>query len=74
MVKNVAKKAFAGSLIFIKKIYTFCGLHIKAKKMKTKIQKQIEERINEKICESEMNIDIDRFIKELKSLNMGAYD
>ena len=34
--------------------------------MTTKIQKQIEERINEKICESEMNIDINRFIKELK--------
>ena len=42
--------------------------------MPTKIQKQIEERINEKICVSEMNIDIDRLIKELKSLNMRAYD
>ena len=42
--------------------------------MTTKIQKQIEERINEKIRESEMNIDTNRFIKELKSLNMGAYD
>ena len=42
--------------------------------MATKIQKQIEERINEKICVSEMNIDVDRFIKELKSLNMRVYD
>ena len=42
--------------------------------MTTKIQKQIEERIDGKICMSEMNIDINRFIKELKSLNMRAYD
>ena len=42
--------------------------------MTTKIQKQIKERVNEKICESEKNIDTNRFIKELKSLNMGAYD
>ena len=31
--------------------------------MTTKIQKQIEERIDEKICVSEMNVDINRFIK-----------
>ena len=42
--------------------------------MTTKIQKQIEERIDEKICVSEMNVDINRFIKELKSINMRAYD
>ena len=42
--------------------------------MTAKIQEQIEERIDEKICLSEMNIDIDRFIKELKSLNMDPYD
>ena len=42
--------------------------------MATKIQKQIEERIDEKICVSEMNVDINRFIKELKSINMRAYD
>ena len=53
--------------------YTFCGLHI-TEKMTTKIQKQIEERIDEKICVSEMNIDMNRFIKEVKSLNMRAYD
>ena len=41
--------------------------------MTKKIQKEIEERIDEKICVSEMNIDINRFIKELKSLNMRAY-
>ena len=42
--------------------------------MATKIQKQTEERMNEKICELEMNIGINRFIKELKSLNTRAYD
>ena len=42
--------------------------------MTTKIQKQIEARIDEMICVSEMNIDINRFIKALKSLNMRAYD
>ena len=42
--------------------------------MTKKIQKEIEERIDEKICVSEMNIDINRFIKELKSLNMRASD
>ena len=35
--------------------------------MTTKIQNQIEERIDEKICVSEMIIEIDRFIKELNS-------
>ena len=42
--------------------------------MTTKIQKQIEEEIDEKICVSEMNIDTNKFIKELKSLNMRACD
>ena len=42
--------------------------------MTTKIQKQIEERIDEKICVSEINIDMNRFIKEIKSLSMRAYD
>ena len=41
--------------------------------MTTKIPKQTKEKIDEKNCESEMNIDINRFIKELKSLNMRAY-
>ena len=36
--------------------------------MATKIQKQIKERIDEKICVPEMKIDINRFIKALKSL------
>ena len=42
--------------------------------MATKIEKQIEERIYEKICVSEMNMDINRFIKKLTSLKMRAYD
>ena len=42
--------------------------------MTTKIQKQIDERIGEKIGMSGMVFDIDRFIKELKSLNMEPYD
>ena len=58
---------------YIKKIYTFCGLQVK-EKMTTKIKKQIEERIHKKICVSEMNIDIGRFIKELRSLNLGPND
>ena len=41
--------------------------------MTTKIPKQTKEKIDEKNCESEMNIDINIFIKELKSLNMRAY-
>ena len=46
----------------------------KRKKITTKIQKQIEERIDEKICVSEMNIDRHRFIIELKSYNMRAFN
>ena len=42
--------------------------------MTTVIQKQIEERIDEKICVSEINIDINRFIKEVESLSMRAHD
>ena len=42
--------------------------------MTTKFQKQIKEKIDEKICVSEMNVDINRFIKDLKSLNMRTYD
>ena len=42
--------------------------------MANKIQNEIEERIDQKICVSGMNIDIDRFIKELKSLNMDLYN
>ena len=37
----------------------------------TKIEKQIEETITDKICISEMVIMIDRFIKGLESLNMS---
>ena len=33
--------------------------------MTTKFQKQIKEKIDEKICVSEMNVDINRFIKDL---------
>ena len=39
--------------------------------MTTKIQKQIEESIDEKISISEMIAMIDRFIKRLDSLNMS---
>ena len=42
--------------------------------MTNKIQKEIEERIDKKIRVSEMNVDINRFIKKLKSLNTRAYD
>ena len=80
MVKNVVKKLLSNFywlllnyLFLLKKIYASCGLHIK-EKMTTKTQKQIEDRIDEKNCGSEMNIHINRFIKELKSLNMRAYD
>ena len=41
--------------------------------MTTKLQNQIKGKTDKEICESEMNIDINRFIKELKSLNMKAY-
>ena len=39
--------------------------------MTTKIQKQIEDIIEEKVCISEMTTMINRFIKALKSLSMS---
>ena len=39
--------------------------------MTTKIQKQIEDIIEEKVCISEMTTMINRFIKGLKSLSMS---